>query len=797
MWVVAARFGAMDVISFGPLDDLGYRRPPVTASFEDLRARGLPEVLFVHSCLPEGVTICDVSVFAAMIEEAYHTPLALPLRPADGDGNQQCQGLGGSGLGGWEVASRAGRTRTGTARDPRPAITLAPERDGQRQATVAMVEHARRHAGEVVGPVVATFPLSTRPAGAAPTGSPVELGPLEAMGGVPYRRPPATVSFDVLGRSALPRALFVNTYLPEGVTVVDLDVFAAMIEEAYHTPDALHMLPDLDEHGNEQCTGIGATGTWQWVAVCEGEPIDGERYTSPQVEIGRILFAPEADGGRVCTLVPSKENGRQWPQDNYPVTFTISVRPGPATALAPELSELADRAPAAADLLRLLAFLGPESLPLGLLLAGARALFAAPQQLPDPAAAAVISSLSADPAAAGHAVTVLRRFGLLSAAAGGREVIPRPVRAAIRAQLATQQADFWRQVGAAVIDAALSADPQAPASWPSYVALLPHAHATLDPTGDGMGRVARYLGYSGHYLAARDTCRQIADALTAHDSHGAEHPRTLAAHRQAARWTGMAGQASEARDQLTALLPVTERVLGPDHPDTLAARRELARWTGEAGDAAGAREQCVALWPAVERVLGGDHLDALAVRSELACWSGQAPDTPDARDQCAALLSIYELIAGPGNASVVLDRRMFPDVPDLEQAAASARYQFGLLHRIYERLLGGDHPDTFAVWGSQNTLFGDAGHVDHARTQFALLLQRSKRILGPGHPDILHTRHELARFTGIAGDAAEARDQLTALLPVTERVLGPDHPRTLTTRAGLAYWTHQATDREH
>lgn len=34
---------------------------PVTASFEDLRRRGLPEVLFVHSSLPEGVTICDVN----------------------------------------------------------------------------------------------------------------------------------------------------------------------------------------------------------------------------------------------------------------------------------------------------------------------------------------------------------------------------------------------------------------------------------------------------------------------------------------------------------------------------------------------------------------------------------------------------------------------------------------------------------------------------------------------------------------------------------------------------------------
>jgi len=31
-------------------------------------------------------------------------------------------------------------------------------------------------------------------------------------------------------------------------------------------------------------------------------------------------------------------------------------------------------------------------------------------------------------------------------------------------------------------------------------------------------------------------------------------------------------------DQFAALLPVRERISGPEHPDTLAARGDLARW---------------------------------------------------------------------------------------------------------------------------------------------------------------------------------------------------------------------------
>jgi|SRR6516165_1763281 hypothetical protein len=52
-----------------------------------------------------------------------------------------------------------------------------------------------------------------------------------------------------------------------------------------------------------------------------------------------------------------------------------------------------------------------------------------------------------------------------------------------------------------------------------------------------------------------------------------------------ASWTGEAGDAAAARNQLAALLPVYDRVFGPVHPETLTARTGVATWTGEAGDA--------------------------------------------------------------------------------------------------------------------------------------------------------------------------------------------------------------------
>jgi hypothetical protein len=257
-------------------------------------------------------------MFGAMIEEAYHTPGALYLDPPGEDGTQLCRALAGNGQWEWKVASPALPSDTGLPLGPRLWMTLAPERDGQRTATLETYTVAPG-GRKVFGPALATFPISTRSAGRSPADSPVELEPLPAIGGLRYRRPPATVSLDELGRQGLPTVLFVNRYLPEGVTVCNIDVFAAMIEEAYYTPGALHWLPDLDEHGNQQCTGIGSTGTWEWLAVSESALNEyGERHSSATAKIGRILFSPEADGG-------------SWLKENYPVTFTIatSPRPGP------------------------------------------------------------------------------------------------------------------------------------------------------------------------------------------------------------------------------------------------------------------------------------------------------------------------------------------------------------------------------------------------------------------------------------------------------------------------------------
>ena len=425
----------------------------------------------------------------------------------------------------------------------------------------------------------------------------------------------------------------------------------------------------------------------------------------------------------------------------------VAGHPDVAATLGLALSRLAGEAPAAARLVRLLAFLAPEPVPLTLLVAGDAAADRLSREV-----AATVGSLLGDPVAAGDAIAALRRYSLVTPAGDRLVLVHRLVQAITRAQLPADEAAGWGQAAAALVEAAVPASPELPAAWSVCAVLLPHARAVLDPTSSGMFQIAQYLGWSGSYQAARDLSQLIADARTISNAYGPDHRDTLAARGSLAYWIGMAGDAAGARDQFAALLPVIERVLGAEHRNTLATRGNLARWTGRAGDAAGARDQFAALLPVIERVLGAEHPDSLTTRGNLAAWAGLAGDAATARDQYAALLPVRE------------------------------------------RVSGAEHPETLTTRANLASWTGRAGDAAGARDQFAALLPVRERVLGAEHPDTLTTRANLAYWTGRAGDAAGARDQYAALLPVRERVLGAKHPDTLTTRRQLAYWTGRPGD---
>jgi tetratricopeptide (TPR) repeat protein len=460
-----------------------------------------------------------------------------------------------------------------------------------------------------------------------------------------------------------------------------------------------------------------------------------------------------------------------------------------AATLGLALSRLSNEAPAAAGLLRLLACLAPEPVPLFLLLSYAQ--FAG--ELP-PAVAATVGPVLGDPVASGDAVAALRRYSLVTPAGDGAVLVHRLVRHVTLAQVPAEVVGQWQQSAAALVDAVLSADWDEPTDWPVYAVLLPHARAVLDLTSIGMLEIAMYLLSSGSYPEARDLLQQIADAHGEDDAYLREHPYALAARSALADLTFQEGDAVGAHNMYAALLPIMERVRGPEHWETLTIRAKLAYSLGQAGDAVEARDQAAALLPVAERVMDPEDIAVLTIRLILANATGNAGDAAGARDQLAVLVPEFERALGPEDTETLATRRDLASWTLVAGDAGGARDQYAALVPIQERVLGPEHPDTLLTRANLYRSLGDLGQKARASVRLEKLLPIMERVLGPEHRDVLSIRHYLAFLDARSGDPRKARDQCATLLPIMERVLGPEHPQTLLTRGFLAEFTGQTRD---
>jgi hypothetical protein len=137
----------------------------------------------------------------------------------------------------------------------------------------------------------------------------------------------------------------------------------------------------------------------------------------------------------------------------------------------------------------------------------------------------------------------------------------------------------------------------------------PNTHPILFRLGNSLGEA----GLVGNAIAHFTTLTSDSGRLL-----GADHPDTLTARAELARWRGMAGDAAGAVAALEELLTDMLPVLDPDDSRPRAVRAELARWRGVAGDAAGAVAALEELLADLLRTLGPDHAETLAVRGNLA-----------------------------------------------------------------------------------------------------------------------------------------------------------------------------------
>jgi hypothetical protein len=437
------------------------------------------------------------------------------------------------------------------------------------------------------------------------------------------------------------------------------------------------------------------------------------------------------------------------------------------TTWALSLERLRAEDPAAVQLLELAAFLAPEPIPLSLV--GDHA-----DLLDEP-----LRATAADPDALADTVGALIGYSLGRRHPDGFQV-HRLVQAVIRQQLPPDRAQATAERVVALLAAASPGDPEDPANWPAYAALVPHVLATA-PLGDSSpaGRhlvldTIRYLQAHGDSHGGRTVADQLLDRWRS--LLGPDHPDTLAAASTLTVALISVGEVQPGRALVEDTLQRCRRVLGPDHPITLWAAAALTLALDQVGEAEPRHALGKDTLRRCRRVLGPDHPITLLAATALTLALNQLGEAESARALGQDTLQRCSRVFGPDHATTLgAAAALTLALNQLGEAESARALGQDTLQRC-RRVFGPDQLITLWAAAALAHALVQIGEAESARTLGQDTLQRCRRVFGPDHATTLWAAAALTLALNQLGEAEPARVLGQDTLRRRNRVLGPGHP---------------------
>lgn len=487
------------------------------------------------------------------------------------------------------------------------------------------------------------------------------------------------------------------------------------------------------------------------------------------------------------------------------------------------MNHLREASPAAAQLLELCAFIGPDPIPVTLL-----------ESAPADALPFGLHDTLRSPEALAEMLRAIQSYSLARVGQRPAQTLQqhRLVQAAVRSTVTRDQQAAYPVFAHQILVAAAPADPTSPANWPAYDALLPHVISSGAVTDHDPGvrtlvlNEAIMLNIRGEYQSALDISAAAIAAwsgvLVDHD-----HDLVLARREQGTALRSM-NQFAEALAVQKASYDLALSHLGPDHPDTILSLSGLAANYRRLGNYAAARELAQHAVDVMARERGRDdpetlrHMHNLAVDYRLAGEFEAALEIdqyvaealsrvlgPDALSTIWAVNNVARDLREVGQyyEALSLQEQTYAryldvfglEVPDTLRAMKNlavsrrkaGRYEDAadlaenVLNR-HRRKFGDEHPETLGAITNfacdqrcLGQLAAGRGYADQALSGFAV-------ILGEDHGFTAGAAVNLAALVRLCGDPEEARRINERALEQLDRAFGPNHRYTLTCAVNLA-----------
>lgn len=418
---------------------------------------------------------------------------------------------------------------------------------------------------------------------------------------------------------------------------------------------------------------------------------------------------------------------------------------------------------AAAELLRLCAFLYADAIPEAMLLAGGAEL------------GAELQPLVADPLLWNEAIAALRGYSLVRRDAEAKALaMHRLVQEALKDAMNREAYRKWAERAVRILNQGF---PEVEyASWATCQAYLPHAQACaimIERENMVSSEAARLLHLAGVYLRERglhkvaETLLQQALAMQ-QQMLGMEHPDSAGSMNDLAAFYHDQGNYAQAEQLYQQALMIREHVLGPEHLDTAETLHNLAVLYREQGLYAQAEplaQRTLAIW---EQVWGAEHPETAFGLNNLAMIYSKQGLYEQAEPLLKKALFIREQRLLPDDHRIA---KSLHNLADLYQKQGKYEQAESLHSRglaIHEQALGPEHPDTGRSLHLMALLYCDQGKYEEAEPFALRALTIHERNPGYMHPITRHMARTLADIYHAQGKYEQAEPLYQHILSATK-----------------------------
>jgi Flp pilus assembly protein TadD len=416
--------------------------------------------------------------------------------------------------------------------------------------------------------------------------------------------------------------------------------------------------------------------------------------------------------------------------DDHPsvmVTFSLAFQ------------KVAEQSAAAADLVRICAFLAPDDIPEELFTGGAAEL------------GEHLSPAASQKKVLNEALAAATRYSLVSRNRDRQTLtIHRLVQEALRVEMGEEEQKQWVE---RVVNAVTEALPDAEyENWPQCQRLINHAQVATQLLSDyclESTNAVLLLSHTGDYLEQQ-------------------------------------GNSNEAELLYLQALELSKRLLGKDHLDVAHSLHNLAGFYLRQGRFNKAEPLFLKALDMFKQLSGNDHLDVACCLNNLAGLYEYQGRYSDAELLYINSLTMRKRLLGKDHLSIAssLHNLAFLYVSQGRYSEAEPLYLEALALR--KKRLGDEHPAIASCLNSLSLLYISQGRYSEAEPLCNQSLGLSKKLFGSDHPNVADSLSGLALLYKSQGRYSKAEPLCLEALQLCKQFLGNDHPSVATCLNDLA-----------